>query len=314
MNYTLFFSADIAPGLVQPALPSTVQHPAVLMGNEVGRPPSIYRNQSGQPLTLTAITTSTEIVPSTSTGTRKPFHLKRRQVESSSSNPPTVKLNESIISLLLKLHSQLSGVPDSYDPDEIVDTDQDSVIGDGPFFIAKLLRKMAALDSSCHNNIKETRLKLWPPQQESEREQKQRENKEREERRRRAKDRQQKLMAEFATKQRQFLATAMANEEAAASGMDWTNEDGSVLGNKQEYDCVICSQTTPSTEDKPMGLIVLVQSSSVLGHRRRIGGSERAVLPTCESERTSLKRDDTQASEFDRRIEEFDRHFAYVSF
>lgn len=303
----------IAPGLVQPALPSTVQHPAVLMGNEVGRPPSIYRNQSGQPLTLTAITTSTEIVPSTSTGTRKPFHLKRRQVESSSSNPPTVKLNESIISLLLKLHSQLSGVPDSYDPDEIVDTDQDSVIGDGPFFIAKLLRKMAALDSSCRDNIKETRLKLWPPQQESEREQKQRENKEREERRRRAKDRQQKLMAEFATKQRQFLATAMANEEAAASGMDWTNEDGSVLGSKQEYDCVICSQTTPSTEDKPMGLIVLVQSSSVLGHRRRVGGSERAVLPTCESERTSLKRDDTQASEFDRRIEEFDRHFAYNS-
>lgn len=159
---------------------------------------------------------------------------------------------------------------------------------------------------------------MWPPQQESEREQKQRENREREERRRRAKERQQKLMDEFASKQRAFLETMETDEAAAAAGgagpMDWTatDEQGAAAASstsRQEYDCVICNQTTPSTEDKPMGLVVLVQASSVLGHRRKFGAGERAVLPTTEDERRELNRDDVQASEFDRRVEEFDRHF-----
>lgn len=297
------------------------------MGNEVGRNPSAYRNQSAsQPMTLSTYTTTTEIVPSTS-GARKPFHVKRRQVQNSSSNPPTVKVNESIISLLLKLHSQLSGIPDSYNLDDLdsttsTDPAADSVIGDGPFFVAKLLRKIAALDTTCRDAIREAKQRLWPPQQESEREQKQRENKEREERRRRAKERQQKLMAEFASKQKEFLASAMAREqEEASTGMDWTSsaagetaqEPAAVMRSKQEYDCVICNQTTASTEEKPMGLVVLVQASSVLGHRRRYGQSERAVLPTSEGERYTLRRDDIQASEFDRRTEEFDRHFDNVS-
>lgn len=43
-------------------------------------------------------------------------------------------------------------------------------------------------------------------------------------------------------------------------GMDW---DGSEqVTTKKEYDCVICSQTSPSTDDKPMGLAVLVQVSN----------------------------------------------------
>lgn len=234
-------------------------------------------------------------------------------MQSSSTNPPTVKMNESIISLLLKLHSQLSGAPDSFNPDEpeanISDSmENESGVGDGPFFVAKLLRKISALDNTCRENLKEIRKKLWPPQQDSDREQKQRENREREERRRRAKERQQKLMAEFASKQRAFLET-MEIDEAGSSGMDWTAEEDSVLTNKQEYHCVICNQTTPSTEDKPMGLVVLVQASSVLGHRRRYGQGDRAVLPTSEEEKFSLRRDDIQASEFDRRVEEFDRHF-----
>lgn len=59
-------------------------------------------------------------------------------------------------------------------------------------------------------NVKETRNKIWPrKQEEGEEEQKAREAKEREERRRRAKERQQKLMAEFATKQKQFMERTM---------------------------------------------------------------------------------------------------------
>lgn len=42
--------------------------------------------------------------------------------------------------------------------------------------------------------------------------------------------------------------------------MDWDQEENETkLTSKKEYDCVICNQTTPSSEDKPMGLVVLVQ-------------------------------------------------------
>lgn len=90
--------------------------------------------------------------------------------------------------------------------------------------------------------------------------------------------------------------------------MDWNAED-EVSISKQEYDCVICNQSSPSTDEKPMGLVVLVQATSVIGHRRRQGHVERAVLPTTDEEKEGLKRDDTLSSEFDKRIEELDRHF-----
>lgn len=49
--------------------------------------------------------------------------------------------------------------------------------------------------------------------------------------------------------------------------MDWNEDDGTpLLASKREYDCVICNQTTPSTEDKPMGQVVLVQVSITLIH------------------------------------------------
>lgn len=57
--------------------------------------------------------------------------------------------------------------------------------------------------------------------------------------------------------------------------MEWEGTKGSGgssssrtgLSRRKEYDCVICNQTSASTDDKPMGLAVLVQASSVLGHR-----------------------------------------------
>lgn len=59
-------------------------------------------------------------------------------------------LQESIISLLLKLHSVLSGRPDSY----VLGQHRalgllDSRIGDGPFFVAKVLDRIAELDDAC---------------------------------------------------------------------------------------------------------------------------------------------------------------------
>lgn len=66
-------------------------------------------------------------------------------------NPPSVRVNESIISLLLKLHSHLSGIPDSYNPeeeDEETSPFEEAPIGDGPYFIERLLKKMSAADST----------------------------------------------------------------------------------------------------------------------------------------------------------------------
>lgn len=58
----------------------------------------------------------------------------------------------------------------------------------------------------------------------------------------------------------QMLISLLFIEEAGASGMDWDQEENTTkLASKKEYDCVICNQTTPSSEDKPMGLVVLVQ-------------------------------------------------------
>lgn len=75
-------------------------------------------------------------------------------------NPPSVKVNESIISLLLKLHSHLSGIPDSYNPEEEDDETseaEEAPIGDGPYFIGKLLRKMSVADSTLKTCIEVSR-------------------------------------------------------------------------------------------------------------------------------------------------------------
>ena len=190
----------------------------------------------------------------------------------SSHSQTMLGLGESIISLLLKLHSQLSGVPDSYCPDSQISNEpepepmstnseeppKESRIGDGPYFISQLLRKISNLDPMCKESINETRNKLWPRMQEYEDEQRAREHREKEEKKRRAKQRQQQVMADFANKQKQFMEKAMEIDETETSG---TESDGipTKLISKKEYDCVICNQTTHSCEEKPMGLVVLVQ-------------------------------------------------------
>ncbi|KAJ9584382.1 hypothetical protein L9F63_021276, partial [Diploptera punctata] len=267
---------------------------------------------AGTEMALAPPHTSTEVLPS-NTASRKLLKNRRQVTSGTSSSPETVEVNESIISLLLRLHSHLSGTPDSYNPEESCGSEGlDSRIGDGPFFVAKLLARIAALDSLCRENIQETRNKLWPrKQEEGEEEMREREAREKEDRRRRAKERQQKLMAEFASKQKLFMEKTMETDEGLTN-MDWTEEEGTtLLASKKEYDCVICNQTTPSTEDKPMGLVVLVQATSILGHKRK--SPEQAVLPTSAEERQNLRRDDSLANEFDRRVEELNRQFDCVS-
>ncbi|KAI4500168.1 hypothetical protein M0802_004585 [Mischocyttarus mexicanus] len=296
----------------QPALPPVPLHPAVMAGNELISAQTMYSR-----LNTTGATT-TDIVPSTSNMFK---HSKRRERQVM---PQTVKVGESIISLLLKLHSQLSGVPDSYNLDQNVTVDNEassstakpvkeneSRIGDGPFFISQLLKKIENLDPMCKDTIIESRNKLWPRKQDCEDVQREREHREREDRRKRAKERQQKLMAEFANKQKQFMEKAMKTDDASGSGMDWDEEDDTTkLTRQKEYDCVICNQTTSSSEDKPMGLVVLVQATSVIGHGRE--ESDRLALPTSDED-PPISKGGTHGAHFNRRIDELNVHFDTIS-
>ncbi|XP_076285643.1 ubr3 ubiquitin ligase isoform X1 [Lasioglossum baleicum] len=291
------------------ALPPAPQRPAVMAGNEIGTAQRVYPSLS---------TSAMEIVPSTSNSHK---HLKRR--EPVRGQPKTVKIGESIISLLLKLHSQLSGVPDSYSFEQCTMSDnepssssatppKESRIGDGPFFISQLLNKIANLDPMCKEAIIETKNKLWPLTQACEDEQREKERREKEERRRRAKERQQKVMAEFANKQKQFMEKALKTDEGdGICSMDGIEEDNAnKLTSKKEYDCVICNQTTPTSEDAPMGLIVLIQPTCVLGHA--LQQPERPVLPTSDDD-PPITTGDTRSAHWARRMQKINAYFAYTT-
>merc|ERR1719242_2419335 len=109
-------------------------------------------------------------------------------------------------------------------------------------------------------------------------------------------------MREFAERQQRFMKK---------NAMETTSEDGeeeeveSDRANiRHEYDCVHCHQSQASTEDRPMGLVVLLQATSVLGHKHR--DSTGLVLPTAPEERSAFAVEDSLAAEYESRFEELD--------
>lgn len=249
---------------------------------------------------------------------------RRRNLDSSTESSDFVVIDESIIALLLKLHSQLSGTLDSFsleddndDTDSIVDDDITSSeatnsshlpnstelrVGDGPFFIGNLLRKIAKADSACAQNINQIRQKLWPNQRERQAEQKAREAKEKEERSLKARERQQKLMEEFANRQKQFMAT----EGKMMEGVE-DDENDEEEAREKEYACIICNRTGPSLDTNPIGLVVLVESSSIVGHRRKT--PSRFPLPVCDEDKAIPGRNVRLSSEFRKRAEILHRKY-----
>lgn len=78
------------------------------------------------------------------------------QGPNTSINVPVVKVHENLISLLLKLHSNLSGVPDSFVLEKELakgDINDRAAIGDGPFYVGKLLKRLALADDNCKQGI-----------------------------------------------------------------------------------------------------------------------------------------------------------------
>lgn len=262
-----------------------------------------------------------DVVPSISANTN--FRRRMRNLESQDSTD-AIKIDDSILSLLLKLHSQLSGTLDSFsleddDMESMTNSDEEAEatnsssshhypnsseprIGDGPYFIGNLLRKIARTDEKCAQTINDIRQRLWPNQRERQAEQKLREAKEKEERTKKARERQQKVMEEFANKQKQFMA-------ATANMMEGIDDDDNDVeeAREKEYDCIICNCTGPSTESNPVGLVVLVESSSIVGHRRK--SPSRFPLPVCDEDKEIPGRNIRLSSEFRKRAEILGRKY-----
>uniref|UniRef100_A0A0N8E404 E3 ubiquitin-protein ligase n=1 Tax=Daphnia magna TaxID=35525 RepID=A0A0N8E404_9CRUS len=267
-------------------------------------------------------------------------------------------VRESIISLLLRLHSSFSGHSDSYrlpqslsqDTDAGRTADEDGRIGNGAFWIGKVLDKLSRTDPRVRQAIISTKLTLWPPRTAEDRLPSETADELREkEKKRKIKERQQRLLQEFATKQKQFMQQAMAAEDvemdleanamgstsssAASSEATACQSSGSSASmpkpssaadsftmhssypttnegsSSEEYDCVICNQASPSTSERPMCLVVLLQATSVLAHKRSGPCGSSLALPVCEEDRFNLDKVDSLHVEMSRRVENLRQHF-----
>ncbi|KAL1485543.1 hypothetical protein MTO96_010052 [Rhipicephalus appendiculatus] len=237
---------------------------------------------------------------------------------------PVAEVDESIVSLLLKLHSKLSGRPDSYrlpDKDQGGPTPEEQErdrVGAGPHFLGLLLDKLVRLTRTAglESPVEEVRRRIWPPQPcdgegssaTPSTSAAAREASDREERRRRAKERQMKLMAEFANRQKSFLKKAMEIETEELDMTEQLSEPEPMVSVAKEYECVICSQTSPSTVARPVGMVVLLQATSVMGHAREEEDADRK-LPCSDEERLPLLQDASRSAYMKKRFEALTMHF-----
>ncbi|XP_035688806.1 E3 ubiquitin-protein ligase UBR3-like [Branchiostoma floridae] len=189
----------------------------------------------------------------------------------SSSNELKIEVKQSILSMLVKLHDKLSKDTDHYQPPETwEDADLKWSRGsrkhkarDGAHVIGRLLDRIAATCQENLDKLKQLCCKTTPKKFHR----RASDGGDREERRRKARDKQAKLLAEFAAKQRTFLESTSMDEDDSGEGASAESPEKEVAQEEEVYDCVICGQTDPSTPDRPIGRVVLLLASSVLGHR-----------------------------------------------
>ena len=87
---------------------------------------------------------------------------------SSESKQDEINVNENIVTLLLRLHSKYSESSDSYVPKyqrhgiSVTEDYLQSRIGNGCFFIEKVLDKIGDFDKACAESISACRQLLWP--------------------------------------------------------------------------------------------------------------------------------------------------------
>uniref|UniRef100_A0A8C8E2N7 E3 ubiquitin-protein ligase n=1 Tax=Oryzias sinensis TaxID=183150 RepID=A0A8C8E2N7_9TELE len=193
-----------------------------------------------------------------------------------------LEIRESMLSLLIKLHQKMSSKQNSLSASWLDDADTGRLAhGDGITAIERILSKAAARSCQIKRSIQDVCGKLFPPVLPKKSSPADKKTMDKEERRQRARERQKKLLAEFASRQKSFMETAMDVESPEAeAAMDLGSSE--VMESETHYDCVICGQSGPSTEDRPTGLVVLLQATSVLGHRCK--SKEPKNLPTSDEE------------------------------
>uniref|UniRef100_A0A8D0CWL6 E3 ubiquitin-protein ligase n=1 Tax=Sander lucioperca TaxID=283035 RepID=A0A8D0CWL6_SANLU len=193
-----------------------------------------------------------------------------------------LEIRESMLSLLIKLHQKLSSKQNSLSASWLEDMDTSRhTHGDGITAIERILTKAAMRSCQIKRSIQDICGKVCPPVPPKKNSPTDKKTMDKEERRQRARERQQKLLAEFASRQKSFMETAMDVESPdTEAAMDLGASE--VMESEVLYDCVICGQSGPSTEDRPTGLVVLLQASSVLGHRCK--SKEAKKLPTSDEE------------------------------
>ncbi|XP_066544648.1 E3 ubiquitin-protein ligase ubr3 isoform X2 [Amia ocellicauda] len=222
-----------------------------------------------------------------------------------------LEIRESMLSLLVKLHHKLSAKQNSFyppwleDPEAFVKLDSIKYShGDGITAIERILTKAAIRSRQNRRSIQEICRKISPPVPPKKNSPADKKTMDKEERRQKARERQQKLLAEFASRQKSFMETAMDVESPDADvAMDLGSSEQQV--SEVLYDCVICGQSGPSTDDRPTGLVVLLQASSVLGHRCK--STELKKLPTSDEER--IYPEDTCGAANDVRLAMLQRFF-----
>ncbi|XP_071748159.1 E3 ubiquitin-protein ligase UBR3 isoform X3 [Lepeophtheirus salmonis] len=251
----------------------------------------------------------------------------------STSCQSVIGINESIITLLLKLHSKLSKIPDSYIPIHnrtgvsTTSSYRGSRIGNGCFFIEKVLDLIVEFDEMCKQSVSASRTQIWPSYHNDEAVKEQSfERKEAEIRRKRAKQRQKQMMEELVAQQRRFMANVNRGNENislfdAESGSKMPSNNTSISNQfcstfssnekREVYDCVHCHLTTVSTEEKPIGLVVLLQATSVLSHMHY--ESSKLILPTCDEEQYLLNTH-SLGIEYENQFQELSRHFSSDSY
>ncbi|GAA6108134.1 E3 ubiquitin-protein ligase ubr3 isoform X2 [Tachysurus ichikawai] len=216
-----------------------------------------------------------------------------------------LEIRESMLSLLVKLHEKLSAKQNSLTPSWLEEAEPaNHSHGDGITAIERILAKASSRSRHSKRCLQEICGKVCPPVPPKKNSPGEKKSMDKEERRQRARERQQKLLAEFASRQKSFMETAMDVEcpevEAVMDVSSVEPLDSEVL-----YDCVICGQSGPSTDDRPTGLVVLLQASSVLGHRSCSDQAKR--LPTSDDER--IFPEDTCGAISDVRLALMQRYF-----
>lgn len=180
-------------------------------------------------------------------------------------------------------------------------------MGDACFYIEKVLDRIYELDSNCSAEIERCRKQLWPDYHEGEaKRDEELEKKEAEEKKRKARERQRKMMEDLKKQRERFMKQqqgdiSMDEDEVEVNQEEETKNVEEV---EKEYTCCHCLMQSPASEERPIGLVTLIQSSSVLAHRHH--KTCHLNLPTSDEEEETLRSafEDSLGSELQARFED----------